>query len=49
MNTGTFMDLISVNYNKIRSLFRTRLRNMDMHFDEDSFNDAFIKIGRAHV
>lgn len=43
MNTGTFMDLISVNYNKIRSLFRTRLRNMDMRFDEDSFNDAFIK------
>lgn len=43
MNAGNFMDLISVNYNKIRSLFRTRLRNMDMKFDEDSFNDAFIK------
>lgn len=43
MDAGTFMDLISVNYNKIRSLFRSRLRNMDMKFDEDSFNDAFIK------
>lgn len=43
MNNGTFMDLISVNYDNIRSLFKTRLYNIGMSFDDDSFNDAFIK------
>jgi hypothetical protein len=43
MNTGTFMDLISINYDSIKSTFKIRLYNIGMSFDEDSFNDAFIK------
>lgn len=46
MKTGTFMDIISVHYDKIKSLFKTRLYNIDMNFDEDSFNDAFIKCAK---
>lgn len=37
------MDIISVHYNEIRSLFKTRSINNGIAFDEDSFNDAFIK------
>ena len=40
MKTGTFMDIVSVHYNKIKSLFKSRSHGS---IDEDSFNDAFIK------
>lgn len=43
MKTGTFMDIVGVHYGEIKSLFKTRLYNMDIEFDEDSLNDAFIK------
>ena len=42
MNRGNFMDIISVHYKDIKSLFRSRSSD-DRKFDEDSFNDAFIK------
>lgn len=34
-----FMDIISAHYKEIKTLFKTRSND----FDEDSFNDAFIK------
>lgn len=37
------MDIIGVHYNEIKSLFKTRSYNTGVSFDEDSFNDAFIK------
>lgn len=40
MKFGTFMDIISVHYNDITSLFKSRLHGK---LDEDSFNDTFIK------
>jgi len=43
MNAGTFMDIISVHYKDIRKLFTNRLINQAIKFDDDSFNDAFIK------
>jgi hypothetical protein len=43
MKTGTFMDLVATNYKEIKQLFKTRSYNMNYEFDEDSFNDAFIK------
>lgn len=43
MKTGTFMDLVASNYKEIKKLFKTRSYNMNYEFDEDSFNDAFIK------
>lgn len=41
MKTGTFMDIVSVHYKEIRKSFTSR--SFDKTFDEDSFNDAFIK------
>lgn len=41
MKTGTFMDLISSRYKDIKSQFKSR--SFDGAFDEDAFNDAFIK------
>jgi hypothetical protein len=43
MKTGTFMDWVASNYKEIKQLFKTRTYNMNYEFDEDSFNDAFIK------
>jgi hypothetical protein len=43
MKTGTFMDIVGAKYDTIKSLFKTRLHNIGMQFDEDSLNDAFIK------
>lgn len=47
------MDLISVHYDEIRSLFRSRTYNMGMSFNEDLFGDAFIKcyqkFGDEHI
>lgn len=37
------MDIISVHYIDIRRLFHSRLSNIGKGFDEDAFNDAFIK------
>ena len=37
------MDVVADNYTKIKSLFNSRLYNMSINFDEDLFNDAFIK------
>lgn len=43
MENGTFMNIVASNYNKIKSLFTSRLYNMNMYFNEDLFNDTFIK------
>lgn len=43
MKTGTFMDWVASNYKEIKQLFKTRTYNINYEFDEDSFNDAFIK------
>ena len=43
MKTGTFMDIVSVNYDTIKSLFKSRLHNTNIPFNEDTLNDAFIK------
>ena len=43
MDTGTFMDIVASRYKEIRSLFKTRLYNSGLYFDEDLFNDTFIK------
>ena len=37
------MNIISVHYNEIKSLFKSRSYKSNTVFDEDSFNDAFIK------
>lgn len=41
MKSGNFMDIISVHYNDIVSLFKSRRNVID--FDEDMFGEAFIK------
>ena len=41
--TGTFMDIVAANYNKIKQLYITRENCNGRKFDEDFFNDAFIK------
>jgi hypothetical protein len=43
MKSGTFMDIVSVHYTEIKSLFKTRSYNNGIKFDEDLFTDAFIK------
>jgi hypothetical protein len=43
MKKGMFMDIVSVHYKDIKNLFRSRMHNKGVKFDEDSFNDAFIK------
>ena len=43
MELMTFADIISKYYNNINTLFKSRMHKRDMKFDEDSFNDAFIK------
>lgn len=43
MKQGNFMDIISIHYKEIKMLFKTRLRSNNNAFDEDCFNDAFIK------
>lgn len=37
------MNIVAYKYNDIVSLFTSRLRKMDMQFDEDLFHDTFIK------
>lgn len=43
MKTGTYMDLVSVHYDDFKKTFALRDNNRGRRFDEDSFNDAFIK------
>lgn len=43
MKTGTFMDIVSVHYDEFKKSFVSRDSNKGRRFDEDSFNDAFIK------
>ena len=43
MKTGTFMDIVSVHYDDFKKSFISRDNNKGRKFDEDSFNDAFIK------
>ena len=43
MKTGTFMDIIDAHYKDIVSLFKSRLYKIEKTFDEDVFNDSFIK------
>lgn len=37
------MDLVASNYKEIKHIFKSRSYNSNIEFDEDSFNDAFIK------
>lgn len=37
------MDTIGIHHDEIKSLFKSRAYKSGMSFDEDSFNDAFIK------
>ena len=37
MKSGTFMDIVSVHYTEIKSLFKTRSYNNGIKFDEDLF------------
>lgn len=43
MGSGTFMELIGDNYYKVVELFKSISNKKGINFDEDSFNDAFIK------
>lgn len=43
METGTFANIVAARYKDITSLFRTRVYNMNMIFNEDLFHDTFIK------
>ena len=43
MKTGKFMDLISIHYKDIRCCFNSRLLKIGKSFNDDAFNDAFIK------
>ena len=45
MKTGTFMDIVGANYDDIKQLYISRSSN-SKSFDEDSFNDAFIKCAK---
>jgi hypothetical protein len=42
-NENTFINIVAYKYDKIKSLFSSRLYNMDLYFDEDLFNDTIIK------
>ena len=46
MKSGTFMDIVGVHYTELKNLFKTRLYDRGIQFDEDLFNDAFIKCAR---
>lgn len=43
MKTGTFMDIIGVHYDDIKRIYSTRDNNNGKKFNEDAFNEAFIK------
>ena len=43
MKTGTFMDIVSTNYDDIRRIYCSRDNNAGRKFSEDAFNEAFIK------
>lgn len=43
METMTFVDVVSFNYKDIKTLFQNRSIKRHLMFDEDAFNDAFIK------
>lgn len=43
MEKGTFTDIVSIKYKDIRISFNNWSKNRQIVFDEDSFNDAFIK------
>lgn len=43
MKTGTFMNIVGIHYDEIKSLFKSRVYKSGGKFDEDTFNDAFIK------
>ena len=39
----TFMGIVAAHYMDIKKLFKSRLYNIDLQFDEDIFSDTFIK------
>lgn len=43
MKTGTFMDIVSTNYDDIKRIYCSRDKNAKRKFNEDAFNEAFIK------
>ena len=46
MKEGQFIDLIGIHYNKIKSLFTSRLYKNNLEFNEDIFNDTLIKCNK---
>lgn len=40
---GTFMDIVGARYKDIKCIFKSRSFNNNIDFDEDIFNDTFIK------
>lgn len=46
MNRGTFMDIVGLRYDDIKRTYSLRDKNNNRKFDEDSFNDAFIKCAK---
>lgn len=46
MKSGTFMDVVGVHYDDIKRLYISRDVNRGKKFDEDSFNEAFIKCAK---
>lgn len=43
MKTGTFMDIVGVYYDDIKKIYNSRDNNNKRKFNEDAFNEAFIK------
>ena len=46
MNRGTFMDIVGIHYDDIKRLYISRDIANNRKFDEDSFNEAFIRCAK---
>lgn len=46
MKTGTFMDIVGIHYDDIKRIYISRDLNSKQKFNEDSFNEAFIKCAK---
>ena len=46
MDRGTFMDIVGIHYNDIKRLYISRDANKNKRFNEDAFNEAFIKCAK---
>lgn len=46
MKSGTFMDIVGIHYDDIKRIYKSRDVNRGEIFDEDSFNEAFVKCAK---